>query len=342
MPERYLLPPRLTDETGQTRRAGFEFEFGNLPIGEAAAALHADLGGELESISPFEAVLRGSKLGKLKVERDANLLKSTRYRKWLKTLGVEFTPGTLAHEIETNIDSASRILIPCEVVTQPIALQELDGLDTLVKTLNGLGAEGTQDSVIYAFGLHINASLPSSDSLAILRHLQSFLLLHAWLIEAAGTDLTRRYLTPYIDPFPQEYMEKVLDVAYRPSLEQLIDDYLAFNPTRNRALDMLPIFCDLDRERVMAGLPADERKLVQGRPAFHYRLPDCKVNVPGWSVAGAWNHWVFIEKLADDAALMQRLIEAWQFHYADFKLAQNTRWVRQLTTLISQQYFTEK
>ncbi|PLW69018.1 amidoligase family protein [Pseudohalioglobus lutimaris] len=342
MPANYLLPPRLIDQTGQTRRAGFEFEFGNLPIGEAARALHSSMGGELENISPFEALLHDSKVGKLRVERDANLLKSTRYRKWLETLGVEFTPGTLAHEIETNIDSASRVLIPCEVVTQPIPLAELNDLDTLVQALNELGAEGTQDSVIYAFGLHINASLPSTESVNILRHLQSFLLLHAWLVETAGTDLTRRYLTPYIDPFPQDYMEKVLDVAYRPAIDQLIDDYLEFNPTRNRALDMLPIFCELDRDRVMAGLPAEERKLVNARPAFHYRLPDCKVNVPGWSVASAWNHWVFIEKLADDDRLMNRLIDAWQTHYADFKLVQNTRWVMQLTTLIAEQYFTDK
>lgn len=342
MQEDYLLPPRVIDDTGQTRRAGFEFEFGNLPIGETAEALLAALGGNLESISPFEAVLRDSTLGKLKVERDANLLKSTRYRKWLETLGVEFSPGSLAHGIETNIDNASRLLIPCEVVTQPIPLTDIEGLDELVRTLNELGAEGTQNSVIYAFGLHINASLPSTESMSILRHLQSFLLLHAWLVEAGGTDLTRRYLTPYIDPFPQEYMELVLDVDYRPTQNELIDDYLALNPTRNRALDMLPIFCELDKEKVMAGLPADEQKLVKGRPAFHYRLPDCKVNVPGWSVASAWNHWVFIEKLADDPVLLQRLIEAWQLHYADFKLAQNTRWVMRLTTLIAEQYFTEK
>ncbi|KAA1193269.1 amidoligase enzyme [Pseudohalioglobus sediminis] len=342
MSETYLLPPRLTDDSGQPRRAGFEFEFGNLPITATARSLQQALGGELEDISPFEAVIHESQLGRLKVERDANLLKSTRYRKLLETLGVEFTPGSLAHEIETNIDSASRILIPCEVVTQPVAFADMAMLDTLVDTLNQLGAEGTQHSIIYAFGLHINASIPSRDSLDILRHLQAFLLLHAWLVDMAGTDRTRRYLTPYIDPFPQHYMEHVLQVDYQPDTDQLIDDYLHFNPTRNRALDMLPIFCDLDRERVLAGLPADERKLVSARPAFHYRLPDCKVNVPGWSVATPWNHWVFIEKLAHDSALLERLIAHWQEHYADFKLAQNTRWVRHLTSLIAEQYLTDK
>ena len=38
MKERYLLPPRLYDEHGLVRKAGFEFEFGNLPILQTAEA----------------------------------------------------------------------------------------------------------------------------------------------------------------------------------------------------------------------------------------------------------------------------------------------------------------
>ena len=111
MTEQYRLPPRLTDASGQPRRAGFEFEFGNLPIGKTAEALQQALGGELDIISPFEAVLHDCSMGRLKIERDANLLKSVRYRGWLRSLGVEFSPGTFAHDIETNIDNASRVLI---------------------------------------------------------------------------------------------------------------------------------------------------------------------------------------------------------------------------------------
>ena len=78
------MPPILTNPGAQARKAGFEFEFGNLPILQTAEALQAALGGELDSISPFEAVLHGSILGKLKVERDADILKSVKYRKWLQ------------------------------------------------------------------------------------------------------------------------------------------------------------------------------------------------------------------------------------------------------------------
>ena len=116
----YLIPPVLLNRQGLERKAGFEFEFGNLPIKQTAEALQAALGGELEAITPFEAVLHGTTLGRLKIERDADILKSVKYRKWLEQLGVEFSPGSLGHEIEANIDNASRILIPCEVVTDPI------------------------------------------------------------------------------------------------------------------------------------------------------------------------------------------------------------------------------
>ena len=340
MHEHYRLPPAVTDLQGSPRRAGFEFEFGNLPIAETSIALQKALGGDLETISPFEAVLHDSSLGRLKVERDADVLKSMRYRKWLEGLGVEFEPGSLAHEIETNIDSASRGLIPCEVVTDPIPFHDLNRLDTLVATLNQLGAEGTQHSIIYAFGLHINPSLPADDSTTIARYIQAFLLLHAWLIELSGTDLTRRFLTRYIDPFPQAYMERVLDNNYRPDSITLINDYMLHNPTRNRALDMLPILSYLNHDAVVNKLSADEQRLVKGRPAFHYRLPDCKVNEPGWSVATPWNRWIFVEILASDPALLADVINAWKEHNEHLSLAPSSRWVIQLTSLLSQRFLS--
>lgn len=340
MSEPYLIPPLLADSTGTTRRAGFEFEFGNLPVVETARALCKALDGELDIKSPFEAMVLDSRIGRLKVERDADLLKSVKYRKWLEKLGVEFSPGDIGHELETELDNASRLLVPCEVITDPIPLDQLALLDTLVATLSELGAEGTQDSLIYAFGLHINPSLPATDSAILLRYLQAFLLLHAWIIESSSIDITRRFFTKYIDPFPTPYLELVLSTDYRPGREQLIDDYLRFNPTRNRALDMLPILSHLDKERVVAGVLEEERKLVKGRPAFHYRLPDCKVNVPGWTVARPWNQWVHIETLATDPELVDQLILAWRDHATRFSLTPNSSWVQLLTSLLSQRILT--
>ena len=339
MSNAYLMPPVTIDDRGQQRRAGFEFEFGNLPIKGTAEALQGCLGGVLELVSPFEAVLRDSILGKLKIERDADILKSMKYRKWLEQVGVEFSPGTLAHEIESNIDHASRILVPCEVVTEPLPFEKLDLLDKLVSTLDSLGAEGTQQSLIYAFGLHINPSLPARDAGTLTRYLQAFLLLHSWIIEASNIDITRRFLTKYIDPFPLEYMELVLTNTYEPSMAKLIGEYLQHNPTRNRALDLLPMFAEIDEVQVLNALNDEERNLVKGRPAFHYRLPDCKINVPGWSVATAWNQWVFVEKLGCNEPLLHELIGEWRDSNEKFSLAPKSNWVTRLTSILSQKFF---
>ena len=338
MKQRYLLPPRVLDKSGNPRKAGFEFEFGNLPILEAAQELRKTLGGELEVKTPFEAVLHDSQLGRLKIERDADILKSVRYRRWLQSLGVEFTPGTLAHEIEANIDSASKTLVPCEVVTDPIPFDQLALLDKLIRTLSAMGAEGTQDSLIYAFGLHINASIPDRSAKTLTRYLQAFLLLHSWIIESSQIDITRRFLTKYIDPFPNDYMELLLRPDYAPSTDTLIKDYLAHNPTRNRALDMLPILCELDEAQVLNAVNDDERNLIKGRPAFHYRLPDCKVNVPGWSAAQPWNQWVYVETVACDPPLLKELIETWQECNRQFSIVPKTTWVVRLTSLLAQKF----
>jgi hypothetical protein len=339
MGNHYLLPPALHDKQGQVRKAGFEFEFGNLPILQTAEALQKALGGELDAKSPFEAQLHGSTLGRLKIERDANILKSVKYRKWLEQLGIEFSPGSIAHGIESNIDNASKTLIPCEVITEPIPFDALGKLDTLIATLNTLGAEGTQDSVIYAFGLHINPSIPNDDAVTLRKYIQAFLLLHSWIIESSNIDITRRFLTKYIDPFPQPYMELLLNNSYAPDAQGLIKDYVLHNPTRNRALDMLPILCELDEALVLNAINDDERNLIKGRPAFHYRLPDCKVNVPGWSTAAPWNQWVYIEKVVADEVLLYELIEAWTQCSEQFSIAPKTSWTMRLTSMLSQKYF---
>ncbi len=340
MTERYQLPPRLYDRRGQMRCAGFEFEVGNLPVLRAARALQGAMGGELSVVSPFEAVLEDSLIGRLRVERDARLLKSVRYRSWLQKLGVDFSPGTLAHELETNLDSASALLVPCEVVTRPLPLHEMHLLDRLIDTMNAIGAEGTQVSPVYAFGMHINPSIPDASADTLRRYIQSYLLLSDWIIASSETDLTRRFFTKYIDPYPQPYVELLLDVDYRPDLAALIGDYLHHNPTRNRALDMLPILCGLESERVRAALPEEERALVSPRPAFHYRLPDCRINKPGWTPAMGWNQWVRIERLADDQALLAELIREWRLTREKYSLAPGARWTMRLTHLLAERYFS--
>ena len=137
-------------------------------------------------------------------------------------------------------------------------------------------------------------------------------------------------------------MELVLSNTYAPAMNDLLRDYLQHNPTRNRALDMLPILFEIDNTEVLNSVNDDERNLIKGRPAFHYRLPDCKVNVPGWSVAAPWNQWVHIEILAGDHALLHELIDEWRKCNEKFSLPPRSSWATRLTSILSGKFFVER
>ena len=95
--------------------------------------------------------------------------------------------------------------------------------------------------------------------------------------------------------YPQAYMEMVLAENYRPSLREFTADYLAANPTRKRALDLLPLLSYLNEDQVRSALP---REKIGRRPVFHYRLPQAHVGERGWGVLTDWQGWLTVERLA--------------------------------------------
>ena len=335
--EKFAIPHVRNNESGNERRAGFEFEVGNVSIEQVANALHQEFGGSIEKTSAYEFHIKGIALGDLKIERDAHLLTSLKYREWLQELGIDFSPGSDAEKIEQEVDKWSRVLIPCEIVTSPVPFSKFDQLQTLVRVLNDVGAEGTQQSLRYAFGFHINAEVPKMDVKVLLAFVQAFLLMTDWIIEVSDTDFSRRFFTKYIDPFPSDYAELVLDSQYRPSLTQFMDDYLKHNPTRNRPLDMLPIFHEIDKARLMQALPEEQRELIKGRPAFHYRLPDCRVGETSWSAATEWNRWALVEHIADKPEIRATLISLWQKEQNSFAISHRSNWVKTLDTFLRKQ-----
>ena len=70
--------------------------------------------------------------------------------------------------------------------------------------------------------------------------MKSFALLNSWLRREASPDATRNLLG-FADPFPADYVRRIASPDYWPDIAAFIDDYLAFNPTRNRDLDLLPL-----------------------------------------------------------------------------------------------------
>lgn len=298
-------PPRTETRDGQPRRLGVELEFSGIPLDQIVDLMQKHLGGEVETVSPYELFLCDSSLGDFAVELDFA---------WLKRRGRERAEDDLADEWgqfgESVLKLAAEQLVPFEIVSPPIAMADLWRLGDLFQVLRQAGAQGTSGAPHYAYGLHLNPEMPDLEAGTILAYLRAFVCLFDWLRERSKVNLSRR-ITPYIDPFEKRYIKLLLQDDYQPELSQLIDDYLRHNPTRNRALDMLPLFAELDEERVRSAVDDDR---IKSRPALHYRLPNCEIDDPNWSLVQPWRDWLQVEALACDPPRLQRITQQYREH----------------------------
>ncbi|MBA1154921.1 amidoligase family protein [Microvirga mediterraneensis] len=281
------LPPVLLNGQGQMRTVGIEIEFVGPSAETTVQALQEALGGRLIEQDPHAFALKESAVGDLTVELDSRILHPG------KQAGTQ--KGVLP-KIAALFGFAARYLVPCELVTAPIPVDRLQEINRILTILRRVGAKGTQDGPFYAFGLHFNPEIPHRDAATLTAFMKSFALLNPWLRREASPDATRNLLG-FADPFPTEYVRRIGDPGYWPDIRTFIDDYLGYNATRNRDLDLLPLLHDFDAARVRAVLPNEK---INGRPTFHYRLPDARVSDPGWSIAPDWNRWVCVERLAAD------------------------------------------
>ncbi|MAN81282.1 MAG: amidoligase enzyme [Rhodospirillaceae bacterium] len=287
-------PPVTTAETGKPRRVGVEIEFAGLDVPAAADLVHDHFGGRISRADLHRLIIEETEFGAFVVELDAQVVhKGTDDDAAAKT---PLLPKDMDAAARDALGKAVTGIVPVEIVTPPLPWSELGRLADVTEALRQAGAKGTHESLLYAFGLHLNPELPATDADTILRHLRAFVILADWLRERVAVDLTRQLL-PHADPFPKDYVLKILDSGYAPDLDGLISDYLDHNPTRNRELDMLPLFRHLDEAAVTARL---DSALIKARPTFHYRLPDCALGDPDWSPVVEWDRWVRVEELAAD------------------------------------------
>ena len=301
----YQMPPRLHDSEGAVRRVGVEVEFAGLDVDEASQLVARLFGGTPEREHRFGMVVRGTRFGDFRVELDARVLKEQRYKAFLERIGA---PEPVQDAVEDAMEAVARTWLPSEIVSPPLPITDVHEMEVLRRALYEHNADGTKASVLYTFGFQLNPELPGRDADTLVRYLRAFLLLYDWLVDVSKIDFTRK-LSSFIDPFPESYRKKVIDPAYRPDLDQLIDDYLADNPTRNRPLDMLPAFATMRHDKVIAA--AKEHDQVKARPTFHYRLPNCCVDDPKWTFAQEWNRWVEVERLAEDPVRLESMARAY-------------------------------
>jgi len=134
---------------------------------------------------------------------------------------------------------------------------------------------------------------------------RAFALLEPWLRARDPLDLSRRVL-PFTAPFPRAFADALaaapeLDTA---GLFDLVDRHLS---SRNHALDLLPAYAHLAPAR-FARHPA-AGGAVSARPAYHFRMPESRIDEAGWSLGYEWRRWWLVERVAADPDLLGRLAE---------------------------------
>lgn len=295
------VPPVRVNKDGDERCVGVELEFAGLSVEETTRHLKECFGGEVEPVDAHRNILDHPDWGKATIELDVQYVHK-------KEDGGEEGKLAFLESLKLSEDARGKIgdaltgLVPVEIVFPPIPWSRLGELSAVFDVLREHGALGTREHPLYAFGLHLNVEVASGSADEILSMLRAYVVMAEALHEAVDVDITRRIL-PHADRFPADYARMICAPDYPAKLGRIIDDYLEMNPTRNRELDMLPLFSFLDPDRVADRI---SDSLVKSRPTYHYRLPNADLGDPDWSAVTEWNRWVAIEELAADEARLER------------------------------------
>jgi len=270
---------------GSVRRVGVEVEFLGPSAAVAAAALARDLGGVVEPEDPHAIKVRGTRLGDLSVELDLRHIHPARHPDLdvgLGRRGAAFL-GTLVSPF-----------VPRELITAPIPAAQIGDVDKALASLRSVGARGRGVIFQNSLSLHFNIDPPSLDVRTLTAFLKAFLLVSDEL--RRQTSRGSMWLALALPPdYPENYKEHILAPDYWPSLPDLTADYLAANPTRQRALDLLPVLAYLNEAQVRQALP---REKIGPRPVLHYRLPHAYLSDPNWSILPDWYGWLKVERIA--------------------------------------------
>lgn len=279
---------------GSARRCGVEIEFSGLTEKEVAKIVQSQLGGTISRKGRHEMIVGATRLGDIRIELDAQIAK---------------TPQPAL--IETGLDLA-KTLIPTEIVTEPLCPTQLPELVEMCRALRTAGGEGTTYGPLNGFGVHLNMAVTAPDAAFTRRTIVAFGLLEPWLRRTLPPDNTRRVM-PFVNPWPQSLVDAL--VAHPDaSLATQRQLYATHVKSRNHGLDLLPLFKSADPIGYLRDFPAQTE--IAARPAFHFRLPDCRIDDPDWSLDEGWSMWRAVETLAATPDLLAALSAAWLRHRA--------------------------
>lgn len=328
------IDERNTNNSGEVRSLGVEIEMSDLEPNQIASIVQDQFGGNITWITPFEIKVNDTSFGTFKIELDSSQIKDAGQKSDIKGDLSSQTILDAEHGLELTylkaLNSVASTIVPWEIVSPPLPLKDLPNIYDLVERLRKAGAKGTRDSIYYSFGVHLNPEGIDLTPQTIVNHLRSFFCLYEWIINIEKPDLARR-IAPHINHFPVAYMSKVLAPDYQPDLKQLIHDYIDHNPTRNRDLDMLPMFAFLEPDIINDRIN-DQR--VNARPTYHYRLPNCDIDNPLWNIDLAVELWMIVEELAIDPTLPTVCAE-YRSLINDNSLFVADNWHERITQLLS-------
>ncbi|CAN5381168.1 hypothetical protein BH23BAC3_BH23BAC3_15070 [soil metagenome] len=321
---RFKLPPITTNSSGNERVVGYEFEFTGVEMDDVAKIIQSLYGGIVKKLSTYKFEIQNTRLGSFKIELDAQVLSEKKYEKTLRMIGIDISMFKNIESIEGKLKDIASSVVPFEITTPPIRLSQMEALNSLLEEMRIWKVKGTGSSIFYAFGLHINPEIPSRSTESILNHLRAFVLLDPWIRRDAEIDMSRK-ITPFIKEFKEDYKSLLLSPNYHPSLDKLISDYFVYENSRNRPMDLQPLFMYLNKDLTE---PFLEDTLTHARPTYHYRLPNCSIENDEWTLASEWNRWVLVEKLADDERTLRQYGNAYLKMKKESGIGFESKWIK--------------
>ncbi|WP_372971760.1 amidoligase family protein [Marinobacter sp.] len=299
MSKKCSMPGIMKTDDGKERKVGVEIELSGLGYEDLVSLSSQLLGGGAKSVARYVSEI-STDVGTFTIELDSDPIKDLD----LQDQRLPESVRELGGQAMSVIDAAAEKIVPLEIISPPLPFSELERIEILCDELRKAGARGSREALHYAFGLQLNPELPDLKASTLVRYLQVFAALYEWLKARHQIDFSRK-LTSYIEPWSSTYIDLLVAENYDPDMDQLMKDYLHYNPTRNKALDLLPLFAHLNSE-LLGRYVNDER--IKSRPTLHYRLPDCDIDNPFWHFSTVWNDWVVLEQLAANAGDLADLI----------------------------------
>lgn len=286
--------PYPNTSKGAPRKTGVEVEFSGLDTDETSKIVQTALGGTREGDDPFCRDIVGTTIGDIKVELD--------------------TPATKASDntlVRKGLDVAAAV-VPLEIITQPLDLDELATFDAFLPKLRREGAEGSRSGALLGFGVHLNPEVVSTTDAHTMNTIRAYGLLENYVRQLEKLDLTRRML-PFVSPWPDAFTSDILDPGVE-TLEDLIPVTARHITSRNHGLDLLPLL-KFAHPEVFEQCFADMN--TKARPAYHFRLPDCRIDEPQWTLMQPWALWLLVETVAAHPEAMADLSAAWRDRQTD-------------------------